>query len=252
MGAACDAFSRVCKKAVLSTVLATSLLAGGQSAFAQQAGPPPQPSNGAITQTDPQTPVKPWENDPNYVRQVQAYEAQEAARIKGYRAQQHAQEVQIESNYQIQQANMMAQLPAYQRQGMAGMIRYGALEEQINSSHNLQRIQTKANWDSVYAREDAGHDQYVSNLDLQFGNQPQYKAKVAPGTQPAQVTPAKPVRPGTALSPEEQHDRLVKAYQDAQLQSAQSGGKVPMPDPVKFGLDAKDPAIQPVKAPANR
>ena len=63
-----------------------------------------------------------------------------------------------------------------------------------------------------------------------------------------QVTPAK--RPGTALSPDEQHDRLVKAYQDAQLQSAQSGGKIPMPDPAKYNLDPKDPSIAPVRAPS--
>ena len=52
-------------------------------------------------------------------------------------------------------------------------------------------------------------------------------------------------RPAGALTPEQQHDRLVRAYQDAQLKAATSGGKIAAPTPAQFGLDAKDPAIQP-------
>jgi hypothetical protein len=239
------------KKATLSLALATTLVTGlgTQSAFAQQAGPPPQPSNNGAPTEQVTVPVKPWANDPNYIRQVQSYERQEEARMKAYKAQERAQFTNLDANYQAQQANMLAQLPVYQRQGMPGMMRYGAYEEQINANYNAARIQYKANWDNIYAREDAQHDQYVLNLDLQFGNQPQYKNQgYNPGGKaPATVQPAQPVRPGVSLTTEQQHDRLVKAYQDAQLQSAQSGGKVPMPDPAKYGLDAKDPAIQPVR-----
>src|SRR4051812_3205070 len=93
------------KKVALTGVLATTLVAGtGQSAFAQgaQAGPPPQPD----AQTEQvRVPVKPWANDPNYVRLVDSYERQLDAREKQYKAQERAQFAAINGNYQVQQAN---------------------------------------------------------------------------------------------------------------------------------------------------
>lgn len=231
------------KKATLTAALATTLVAGaGQSAFAQsaQAGPPPQPD---AQSEQVRVPSKPWANDPTYRRQVEAYEKQMEARERQYKAQEKAQFAQLNGNYQIQQANLIAQYPAYQKQGWQGLVRFQALETQISTQYNANRIAYKSNWDAVYAREDAAHEQYVLNLDLQYGRLPQYQNKT-PTTQTV-TSPA--VRQGVSLTPEQQHDRLVKAYQDAQLQSAQSGGKIPMPDPAKYGLDPKDPAIQPVR-----
>ena len=186
MGAACDAFSKVCKKAVLTGVLGVSLLAGGQSAFAQQAGPPPQPSTGPVAVEQARIPAKPWSNDPNYIRLVNAYEHGEAAREKIYRANEHGGREISDAQLQIQEANLEQNRMNYMRSPQ-GQANYYAAQLQVTTAHQTQLMQYKATLDRQLSTEDIQHDQYINNLDTRFGNLPQYKAGAV--AQPGQGLP---------------------------------------------------------------
>ena len=171
MGALKNAF----KKATLTAVLATTLVAGSQSAFAQQAGAPPQPRDGGQQTEQVSVPVKPWSNDANYIRLVNAYEHGEAARERIYRANEQGTHRIVDAQYQIQEANLEQNRVNYMRSPQ-GMAQYGSAQLQFSTQRETQIMQARSILDQRMATEDIQHDQYVNNLDTRFANLPQYRA----------------------------------------------------------------------------
>lgn len=193
MGALKNAF----KKATLTAALATSLAVGTTgSAFAQtgnaHAGPPPGPDQ-QTTQTynapstQPTVPVKPWENDPNYVRLVKAYDHQLSARERIYQAQLQGNQKISDANFQIAEANIeqgRMNMRGFNPQAMAN---YASQQANVNAAHQTQSVQIKANYDNAEAREDMARSQYLNNLDNRFANLPQYRN--GSGVEPNQGPP---------------------------------------------------------------
>ncbi len=172
------------KKATLTAVLATSLVA--PAAYAQtggQAGPPPAPDNGVPTQTvqgqpgtrGPTVPIKAWENDPNYVRIMTAYDRGLAARERAYQANNRGNHQIQDGNFAIQEANIEQNRINYMRSPQ-GMAQYGAAQTTANAQHHAAAVQLDAQLNQQMVNENMQRTQFVLNLDNQFRNLPQYRA----------------------------------------------------------------------------
>lgn len=203
-----------------------------------------------VTQTQQQEDLKPWANDPAYVQQIELWQQQSRLRMEVYNRNIDARMQAVNAanmrviNGHIQQGKRTgsdgwsvmdvlqtgSQVGATQSRYNAQMtqLRNAKMQANINEQLRLQRLEDRL--DAQYAR------QYLTQQQQQQRQQ-QLEQRQQQNTG------------GTALTPEQQHDRLVRAYQDAQLRSAQSGGRIAAPTPGQFGLDAKDPAIQ---VPQNR
>lgn len=246
------------KKATLSVALATTL-ATGFVATPANAQTVPVGGGATYTQVDQQQQRKPWENDPSYVRQVEATQRVIDANILKARANEKAQLAAAQQRYSAELQREAQWLARMRANPNTKWTDYQALAAQQNTAlanYNAQQVTIKANTDGYVAGQEAAMETYIVRLDSQFERMPQYKAildaqrnagkPVVTTTQPT-TKPAAQQLPAAnqALTPQQQHDRLVRAYQDAQLRSAQSGGKVAAPNPADYGLDAKDPAIAP-------
>jgi hypothetical protein len=174
MGYLLDSFKKTARKATLATALTASLVAGGlgtQSAFAQQAGPPPQPSGGAqVTQmaNGPTVAVNQWAQDEHYQHLIQAYDAQVAARMKIYTVNAESQHKIGDATMSIQEWNLEQQRGAYMQRGAAGWAQYGAVQAQITGAHEAQSVQIDAAYSNLQSREDLGRSQYVAQQDARF------------------------------------------------------------------------------------
>jgi hypothetical protein len=251
------------KKATLPLVMAATMATGF---VATPANAQTVPVNGGTTvsmQVENQNQYrKPWENDPSYVRQVEATQRTIDANIMKARANEKAQLAAAQSRYSLELQREAQWLARMRANPNTKWTDYQALAAQQNSAlanYNAQQVTIKANTDGYIAGQEAAMETYIVRLDSQFERLPQYKAAIEaqrnagkpvvsttqPATKPAAALPAA----NQALTPEQQHDRLVRAYQDAQLRSAQSGGKIAAPKPADFGLDAKDPAISGPRTP---
>jgi hypothetical protein len=217
------------RKAFLSAALATTLVAGGEQAFAQ--GRYDADYQNGQTQTYRQQ--KPWANDENYRRQLDSYITQKQLREEAYDRQIATQLRAVENNKRVTMTNLASQYPAYAKQGWSGQLRYTALVDQYNSNFELQRGNLKTNQATYHSQEDQRYDAYVLSLDTQYGNLPQYKNK-APTTQNSSTVQA---------PADDVHAKLVKKYNDTYVAVAGSGR--PLPKAEDFGLSKDDPDIYP-------
>lgn len=265
MGYLMDQFSAKTRKVGLSLALA-STLAVGSLGLATNANAQTVPVGGGQTYSQQvenggQQYRKPWENDPTYVRQIEATQRTVDANIRQAQANQQAQLAQAQQRYTLEvqrEANWAAQLRKNPNTKWSDWSALAAHQNSALANYNAQQVSIKARTDSYIATQEANMETYTLRLDQQYERMPQYKAAVeaqrarAQGvttttTQPATQPATKPALPAAnqSLTAEQQHDRLVRAYQDAQLRAAQSNGKIAMPKPADYGLDAKDPAIAP-------
>lgn len=226
----------------LTTIAALGPLAG--TAQAQNG----TVANGVtVTQTQQQEDLKPWANDPAYLQQIELWQQQSRLKMETYNRNIDARMQAVSAanmrviNGHIQQGKRTgsdgwsvmdvlqtgSQVGASQSRYNAQMtqLRNAKMQANINEQLRLQRLQDQL--DARYAR------QYLTQQQQQQRQQ-----------QLAQRQQGQQNNGGTALTPEQQHDRLVRAYQDAQVRAANSGGRIQAPTPEQFGLDAKDPAIQ--------
>lgn len=246
------------KKATLSLALATTLATGLVAPANAQTVPVGGGNNTTYSQQydNGQQQQKPWSNDRTYINQIEATQRVVDANIVKARANERAQLAQAQLRYsqEVQrEANWAAQLRANPRTKWSDWSALAAHQNAALAGYNAQQVTIKANADGYIATQQANMETYIIRLDQQYERMPQYK-QAAPGvvrptaTQPATTQPANKVNlppANQSLTAEQQHDRLVRAYQDQQLRAAQSGGKIAMPKPADYGLDAKDPAIAP-------
>ncbi|MEZ0259444.1 MAG: hypothetical protein ACAH80_00450 [Alphaproteobacteria bacterium] len=245
------------KKATLSLALASTLATGFVATEANAQTVPVGGGQVYSQQVDQggQQHRKPWENDPTYQRQIEAQQRIIDANIAKSHANLRAALAGAQQRYSLEvqrEANWAAALRKNPNTKWSDWSALAAHQNSALANYNAQQVTHKANADAYIAQQQAYMETYTVRLDQQYERLPQYK-QVAPApvrapttTQPA-AQPAKPNLPAAnqSLTAEQQHDRLVRAYQDAQLRAAQSGGKIAMPKPADFGLDAKDPAIAP-------
>lgn len=233
------------RKAVLIGMTAVTLASGfGGEAFAQSNNGYPQ-GGVTVTQTQQQEDLKPWANDPAYINQVATWEQQSRVRMETYNRNMDARIaaanaanlrvinghvnigkrrgndgwqimdiLQTTTEVGASQARYTAQITA---------LKNAKLMANLNERDRLQRLEERL--DAQYARKFLTAQQQQQRADMLQQRQNN-------------------TRPNTALTPEQQHDRLVRAYQDAQLRAANSGGRLNAPTAEQFGLDRNDPAIQ--------
>lgn len=222
------------RKAVLTGLTAVAL-AGGitAQAQAQQYG-----GNDTSIQNVQQ---KPWANDSEYQRQLSNMEYSSQLRMQQLAARERA-DVAREETWHAQQVSRSIDQG---RRAAKGGWTFGEI---LQTSSNSGAVETKyrsdlttihTNYEAARLREQDALIRAENRLDDTFAKKYGYT------NSPQRVVQTTAPSRNGALSPQEQHDRLVRAYQDAQLKSAQSGGKVPMPNPSSFGLSPRDPAIQP-------
>ncbi len=240
------------RKAVLLGVTSVALMAGiSSNAQAQSQGG--YYDNGGQSQSQNYRPQHPWSNNPQYRQQIQDQEDLSAGRVAALNAREQADLAKTEAWHQTQLAKEVnyGSRVANQRNkphGFGAITQWGAVAGQANAVEAQYRasiIKTQAAYDAARIRESEQLLRVEANIDNQYARQYNVQLKQ---TQPQRVveTTQSNVKPGTgALTPEQQHDRLVRAYQDAQLKSATSGGKIAAPTPGQFGLSPKDPAISP-------
>jgi len=255
------------KKATLSLALATSLATGFVATEATAQTVPVGGGQVYSQNVDQggQQYRKPWENDPTYQRQIEATQRGVDANIRQARANEKAQLAQAQQRYTLEvqrEANWAAQLRKNPNTKWSDWSALAAHQNSALANYNAQQVSITARADSYIAGQQANMETYTLRLDQQYERMPQYKAAVeaqrarergvsTTTTQPATQPANKPALPpaNQSLSAEQQHDRLVRAYQDQQLRAAQSGGKIAMPKPADYGLSDKDPAIQPPGGP---
>lgn len=251
------------KKATLSLALATSLATGF---VATEANAQTVPVGGGqvysqqVDQGGQQQYRKAWENDPTYQRQIEAAQRGVDANIRQARANEKAQLAQAQQRYTLEvqrEANWAAALRKNPNTKWSDWSALAAHQNSALANYNAQQVSITARADGYIAGQQANMETFTLRLDQQYERMPQYKqaapAVVRPATtQPAATTQAaKPNLPAgnQSLTAEQQHERLVRAYQDQQLRAAQSNGKIAMPKPADYGLSDKDPAIQPPGGP---
>lgn len=204
----------------------------------------------AVTQTQQQEDLKPWANDPAYIERIALWQQQSRLKMETWNRNVDARIAQLNagnmttinrhidqgkrtgsdgwslrdilttgSQVNATQSRYQAQLTALQNYKIQGNI-----NEQLRMQTAIDRL------DAQYARTYLTQQQQQQRQQQLEQRQQQQQQQQVPG--------------GGVLTPEQQHDRLVRAYQDAQLQSAKSGGRIPAPTAEQFGLDKNDPAIQ--------
>ena len=239
------------RKAVLLGVTSVALMAGVSSnAQAQSNGG--YYNNDGQSQTQNSRPQHPWSGNPTYQQQIRDQEELSAGRLASLDAREQADLAKTEAWHQTQLSKEVGygSRIANQRNkphGLGAITQWGAVAGQANAVEAQYRaaiIKTQAIYDAARIRENEQKLRIEANIDNQWARQygVQLKQSQAQRVETQQVS----AKPGTgALTPEQQHDRLVRAYQDAQLKAATSGGKIAAPNPANFGLSPKDPAIQP-------
>jgi len=232
--------SRAFRTAVLAGLTTVAALTGmaGQ-AQAQTV----QYQDSAQSQSQPQ---KPWARDPEYQRQLQAAQQLEAIHMQQLDARENADLARARAGHDNAVAREIQNVRNTGRQ--RGGFNFGNILQntsQVSAEEQRYRadvVNIQSNYDAARLREEDNMVRIEQNLDNQYARKYGYTAAQVSGY----YTPQQQARPSSgpgALSPQEQHDRLVRAYQDAQLNAAKSGK--PMPNPQQFGLSPRDPAIQP-------
>jgi hypothetical protein len=227
------------RKVVLGTLLVAGLM-GGVSGQAMA-----QSANGYASGMTPYTiQVQPWSNDQTYQVKLQNIEAQSALRLERLKASEQAKEASA-NKWHAQQLDKMYKYIRSSKKNFANMAKVGASGADVEARYRKAIVDDRAAYQSAVLKEQAYLIRQIQSLDASYARLPQYRGVTynTNGYQPAvqKVTSAVPAA-GQALTPQQQHDRLVRAYQDAQLSAAKQGK--PMPKPENYGLKATDPALR--------
>lgn len=231
--------SRAFRTAVLAGITTVAALTG----MAGQA----QAQTVQYQDTAQSQPQKPWARDPEYQRQLQAAQQLEAIHMQQLEARESADLARARAGHDNTVSREIQNVRNTGRQ--RGGFNFGNILQntsQVGAEEQRYRadvVNIQANYESARLREEDNFVRTEQNLDNQYARKYGYTAAQVSGY----YTPQQQARPSSggpgALSPQEQHDRLVRAYQDAQLNAAKAGK--PMPNPQQYGLSPRDPAIQP-------
>ncbi|MDE1151169.1 MAG: hypothetical protein PW788_01420 [Micavibrio sp.] len=222
------------RKAVLTGVTAIALAGGlATEASAQQ-------YQGQGQQVTAQV-QKPWAGDPQYQRQINDYEYASQLRMQRLNANEQAQMANL-NNWHAQQ--LARSIQNGQRASRGGftfgeILTTGNQAGAVEANYRAKQVQIHTNAETARLRETENLERQEANLDNAYAKK--YGATLRVTSPAPRVATSQPAN--GALSADQQHDRLVRAYQDAQLSSAKSGK--PMPKPETFGLSPRDPAIAP-------
>ena len=199
----------------------------------------------SVTQTMEQQDLKPWANDPAYIERIALWQQQSRLKMETWNRNVDARIAALNSanmttiNRHIQQGK---------RTGADGWSVMDVLQTGSQVSASQSRYQAQLTALRNYKIQGNINEQLrmqtaIDRLDAQYART--YLTQQQQQQRQQQVQQRQQQQNGGGvLTSEQQHDRLVRAYQDAQLQSAKSGGRIPAPTAEQFGLDRNDPAIQ--------
>ncbi|HYD19224.1 MAG TPA: hypothetical protein VEF76_12175 [Patescibacteria group bacterium] len=215
----------------------------------------------SVTQTQQYDSSKPWLNDPavaqRYQEQVDNIRSQSELRLRTAYMQEQQREAQLNQRNaqqiqrQIQQGqraskggwNLGEILVTTGNAGAAGQT-YRTQLEIIRNQYRQRVFTEQQNVQRQIDRLDQTYERQYLSAERAAQVEAQRQARYnQPTTQRAATTQQSD---DGIKSPQEMHDALVKAYQDATLRAAKAGK--PLPDAGQFGLSKDDPAIQ-IKAP---
>lgn len=228
----------------LTTVAAIGPLAGTAQAQAQFGSNIPA-EHMALTVNQQQEDLKPWANDPAYIERIALWQQQSALKMQTWNAKVDARIAALNNN---NMRTINGHIQQGKRTGADGwslmdVLTTGSQVGATQSNYQAQLIALRNYKTQGNLNEQLRMQTLIDGLDAQYARQyltqqqQQERQQLLEQRQQRQ-------NGGGALTPEQQHDRLVRAYQDAQLQSARSGGRIASPTPEQFGLDKNDPAIQ--------
>jgi len=224
------------RKAVLTGVTAVALASGfAAEAQAQQYQGQGQPVTVQVQ--------KPWANDPQYQRQISDMEYQSQLRIQALNAKEQATMANLNNRHAQQLARTIQTGQRASRGGFTfgEILTTGNQAGAVEANFRASQVQIHSSYEASRLRETENLERQEEKLDQTYAKKYGATLKVtAPSPRVATTAPA--TTGSGALSADQQHDRLVRAYQDAQLSSAKAGK--PMPKPEAFGLKPNDPALQ--------
>ncbi|MBI1216787.1 MAG: hypothetical protein GC185_13345 [Alphaproteobacteria bacterium] len=240
------AFGKASRKFVLGSMLVLGLM-GGVSGQAMAQG-----TAGANGITPYEQSVQPWSNDPTYQVKLQNIEAQVQLHLQRMAVNEQNKEAQL-NKWHMQQITreVNANKHSKQKWDVFRIGNVGAQATAIETKYKAALVNDRAAYEANVLKVQQNLIRQINQLDAYYARLPQYRGATyntggyKPAVQqPTQVQAQKPVTPAKdqALTPQQQHDRLVRAYQDAQLKAAQQGR--PLPTPSTFGLSPNDPALK--------
>lgn len=234
------AFGKSARKVVLGGLLVTGLMAGvSGTAMAQSYNGGYQDSGTSYTM-----PQQPWSGDQSYQIKLHNLEEQSALRLEQLRAYEQNRMAQL-NQWHTQQVTYQIQAATNGRGGkwnFSRMANVGAQGAAIEARYRQGTVDINTDYRSRQLQEQERLNNQINSLDNYYSRLPQYQGSSYNTNGYRQAQQQRSAPSGTqALSPQQQHDRLVRAYQDAQLNSAKQGR--PMPKPQSFGLSPNDPAI---------